>query len=66
MEGGVALYEKYRKLRDEKGVTDYAVAKATGIFVSTFSDWKSGRSKPKVEKLAKIAEYFDVTIEELI
>ena len=64
--GGDAMYEKYMKLRDEKGVTDYAVAAATGIGASTFSDWKSGRSKPKVDKLAKIAEYFGVTIEELI
>lgn len=60
------MYEKYIALRDAKGVTDYAVAKATGIGVSTFSDWKSGRSKPKVEKLVKIAEYFGVTMEELI
>ena len=60
------MYEKYTKLRDAKGVTDYAVSVATGIVMSTFSDWKSGRSKPKVEKLAKIAEYFNVTIEELL
>lgn len=60
------MYEKYLKLRDEKGVSDYAVAKATGINVSTFSDWKSGRSKPKIEKLMKIATYFEVSIEELL
>ena len=60
------MYEKYVALRDAKGVTDYAVAKATGILQSTFSDWKSGRSKPKVEKLLKIADFFGVTIEELI
>lgn len=60
------MYEKYIALRDEKGVTDYEVSKETGIAQSTFSDWKSGRSKPKVAKLLKIAKYFDVTIEALI
>lgn len=60
------MYEKYAKLRDEKGVTDYAVAKATGIGASTFSDWKSERSEPKIDKLKKIAEYFGVTIDELV
>ena len=60
------MYEKYVALRDKKGVTDYAVATATGISQSTFSDWKSGRSKPKIEKLLKIAEFFGVTIKELI
>ena len=57
------MYEKYKKLRDEKGVTDYRVAQETGIVKSTFSDWASGRSAPKIDKLQKIAEYFGVSIE---
>lgn len=60
------MYERYVKLRDEKGVTDYRVSMDTGIPKSTFSDWKSGRSKPKTEKLSLIAEYFNVPIEYLI
>lgn len=60
------MYDKYKKLRDERGVTDYRVAAETGIPKSTFSDWKSNRSKPKLEKLVKIATYFGVNIEELI
>lgn len=59
------MYEIYCKLRDEKGVKDADVAKATGITKSTFSDWKNGRSKPKDEKLLKIAEYFEVTLDYL-
>lgn len=60
------MYEKYVALRDAKGVADKDVSVATGIGMSTFSDWKSGRSKPKVEKLSKLAEYFGVHIEDLI
>lgn len=30
---------------------------------STFTDWKNGRSEPKLEKLKKIADYFGVSIE---
>lgn len=56
------MYEKYVKLRDEKNVTDYRVAYETGITKSTFSDWKSGRSSPKIDKLKKIADYFGVPI----
>ena len=59
------MYEIYCKLRDAKGVKDADVAKATGVTKSTFSDWKNGRSKPKDEKLLKIAEYFDVTLDYL-
>ena len=57
------MYEKYVKLRDEKGITDYRVAMDTGIPKSTFTDWKNGRSKPKTEKLKAIADYFSVPIE---
>lgn len=59
------MYEIYCKLRDSRGVKDSDVVKATGITKSTFSDWKSGRSKPKNDKLQKIAKYFDVTVEYL-
>ena len=57
------MYGKYVALRDGKGVTDYAVSKDTGIPQSTFSDWKSGRSKPKLEKLKLIADYFEVSVD---
>lgn len=60
------MYERYVKLRSDRGVSDYEVSKQTGIGQSTFSDWKSGRSKPGVEKLCKIARYFGVSLEELI
>lgn len=50
-------------LRDEKELTDYKVSEMTGIPKSTFSDWKSGRSVPKIEKLKKIADCFGVTVD---
>ena len=56
------MYEKYVMLRDKKGVTDYRVSEDTGITKSTFSDWKSGRSKPKLVKLQILAAYFGVDI----
>ena len=57
------MYEKYVALRDEKGVTDYRVAMETGVTKSTFTDWKSGRSVPKLDKLLAIAKYFGVPVE---
>ena len=45
---------------------DSDVAKATGITKSTFSDWKTGRSKPKQDKLQKIADFFGVTLDYLM
>lgn len=57
------MYARYAKLRDKKGVTDYLVAKETGISAVTLSEWKSGKYNPKVDKLLKLAKFFDVPIE---
>lgn len=57
------MYARYAKLRDERNLSDYRVSVDTGITKSTFSDWKSGRSSPKVEKLMILADYFKVPLE---
>lgn len=60
------MYEIFLKLLEKKGVTAYKVGKETGIGASTFSDWKSGRSVPKQDKLQKIADFFGVTVDYLM
>ena len=60
------MYEKYVKFRDAKGVRDADVASATNIPQSTFSDWKTGKSSPKLEKIIKLAEFFGVSVEDFI
>lgn len=57
------MYQKYVELRDKKAVTDYRVSADTGITKSTFTDWKNGRSQPKLDKLTILADYFGVSIE---
>ena len=61
---GQMRYTDFEKLLTERNVTVYRVAKETGISASTFSDWKNGRSTPKADKLAKIANYFGVGLDE--
>lgn len=56
------MYKKYIQLRNEKGLTDYKVSVDTGITKSTFTDWKTGRSRPKIDKLQKLADYFNVPV----
>lgn len=57
------MYSKFEELLQKNNKTTYRVAKDIGISSVTFTDWKKGRSKPKVDKLQKIADYFGVTIE---
>nr|WP_302626843.1 helix-turn-helix transcriptional regulator [uncultured Eubacterium sp.] len=56
------MYKKIDKLLKERGITAYQVSKDTGIAQSVISGWKSGRSKPKVDKLKLLADYFNVDI----
>lgn len=59
------MWEIFEKLIKEKGLTAYKVSQATGIGRSTFTDWKNGRSMPGTDKLIKIAEFLDVSVEYL-
>ncbi len=60
------MYAKYVELRDAKGYKDSDVAKGIGVAQTMFSEWKNGKSIPKVDKLIKIADFFGVTLDELV
>lgn len=60
------MYDTFKKLMDERGLTSYRVSLDTGIPQTTLSDWKNGRSKPKVDKLKILADYFSVSLETFV
>ena len=60
------MYEIYQRLLDKKGVKNSDVARATGISNMTLSDWKRGKSVPKSDKMRKIAEYLNVSVDYLM
>jgi repressor LexA len=60
--GAQQMYNKYEELLKQTGKTSYQVSKDTGIGENTLSQWKTGRSKPKVDKLMILAKYFNVPV----
>lgn len=56
------MYGKYEELLKKTGETSYQVSKATGVGQNTLSNWKTGRSQPKIGKLQKIADHFGVPV----
>ena len=56
-------YEKFEKLIKDNGTTAYRVSKDTGISTATLTNWKKGKYKPKLEKMAILANYFGVPLE---
>jgi transcriptional regulator with XRE-family HTH domain len=61
----MGIYERYAEARDSKGLTDSDVAKNTGVARSTLSEWKRGRSTPKIDKLERIADFLEMPLEYL-
>ena len=61
------LYEKISKLCAENNITGYRMCKDIGIQPSIMTDLKSGRKKGhSAETAQKIANYFSVTVGELL
>lgn len=60
------MYEIYQRLLDEKGLKNADVARATGISNMTLSDWKRGKTRPKADKIEKIASFLGVTVDYLV
>lgn len=56
------MYEIFEKLLKQKGVKASEVARALSFHQSVFTDWKTGRSKPKMDKMKQIADYFGVSL----
>lgn len=60
------MYDRFVQLLQEYNVTPYRVSKETGVGQSSLTDWKTGRATPKTDKLQKIADYFNVSLDWLI
>lgn len=57
------MYEKFSQLLQIRGLRAADVARGTGLNQAVFSEWKKGKSSPKIDKIQKIAAFFDVPIE---
>ena len=62
----LTLGKRLKVLRDERKLTQQAVADYCEIPVSTYANWEQGRSFPSVDRLPRIAAFFDVTVDYLI
>ena len=56
----------FKKLRQDKGLTQEQAANIFAISPQAVSRWECGTTTPDISLLPAIAEYFDVTIEELL
>ena len=58
--------EKLQDLRKQKGLTQEQLAEALYVSRTAISKWESGRGYPNIDSLKAIADYFDVSIDDLL
>ena len=58
--------EKLRQLRSEKGNTQLELAKAVDVSGKTVKNWESDLNDPDLSHTIAIADYYDITIDELV
>ncbi len=52
--------------RKEKGILQDELAKEMGIDRSTVAKWETGAAMPRADKLLKLAEIFECSVDELL
>lgn len=60
------FYDKFTSLCQAKGVSKSQAAKEIGFDRSSITKWKTKGFAPRQELLKKIAEYFSVSVNELL
>lgn len=58
--------EHIKELRQEMGLTQSELAEILSVRFQAVSNWERGITSPDIENLLKIAEYFKVTVDEIL
>ena len=62
----MVFYDYFEKLCRERDVTPAQVRKELGISQSTMASWKSRGLTPNTATLARLADYFDTTVDAML
>lgn len=62
----IKINEKLKQLRTIKGVTQEALADHLGVTPQAISRWESGSGYPAIDYLPDIADFFEISVDELL
>lgn len=62
----MSFTENLKKLRKEQKIGQQELAEKLNVSVKTISHWETGYTEPSINQLITIANYFDVTIDDLV
>lgn len=58
--------DKLKQLRTERGLSQEKLAEQIGVSRQVITKWESGTGTPKIDNLKTLADYFHVTIDEIL
>lgn len=62
----MSFFDKYNALCRSKGKTANSVAKELGLSSGSCTVWKKNKSTPRPETLKLIADYFNISVNDLL
>ena len=60
------IAENLRSLREERGISQMKMAQATGLSHATLARWELGQSEPTASSLVLLADFFNISIDDLL
>lgn len=61
----MGLQEKIKELRLNSGISQKKLADAIGVAQSSINYWEKGQRTPSASAAQKLADYFNITLDEL-
>lgn len=60
------LAQNLKHLREQRGLSQKDFSAELGLSQPAIGNWETGERKPDIEMLVRLAEYFNVTLDELV
>ena len=60
------FYRNFLMMRKKEGFTQEKMAEIFGVSRGAVAKWESGECIPNIELVCRIAEYFNITVDELV
>lgn len=61
----MSFAENLARIQEERGVTNYRIAKEIDVNQTSIVNWKNG-TKPHPRNVKRLADYFNVSVDELL
>lgn len=61
----MSIGERIKRLREERNLSQHKLADKIGVSQRNISAWETGRNEPTIFSCILLADYFEITLDEL-